>query len=185
MDEMSGWVMAEYRSICLLDDPPADLDVPSAEDVDDYLPPPDAPDGFDLVTAAPGIVTVNTGVMRGRVHLTVHVLDSEPRELAAGDWDTIEEITFRALSAYTHAAAGDYYPFAARTPGMFERSVTPAGAGFYRVRAHEVHRVKAFGEHLDDDDPPTAERFLIQLWPTTVEDDNLRRIKGRTPPLML
>ncbi|MBT2263484.1 hypothetical protein [Rhodococcus erythropolis] len=185
MDEMSGWVMAEYRSICLLDDPPADLDVPSAEDVDDYLPPPDAPEGFDLVTAAPGVVTVSTGVMRGKVHLTVHVLDSEPRELAAGDWETVEEIGFRALSAYTHAAAGNYYPFAATSPGAFERSATPAGAGFYRVRAHELNRGKNLGEHRDDNDPPTEEQFLLQVWPTPTEDEDRRRLVGREPPLML
>jgi len=45
---------------------PAYPDVESTEDVDDYLPPPDPPEGFDFLTAAPGIATVTTGVMRGR-----------------------------------------------------------------------------------------------------------------------
>ncbi|MCQ4120018.1 hypothetical protein [Rhodococcus tibetensis] len=101
MDEMSGWVMAEFRSICLIDDSQADPAYPgvtSAEDVDDYLPPPDPPEGFDLLAAAPGVVTVVTTVMRGRVHLTVQVLVSEPIELAFGNWETVE-IGFRALSA--------------------------------------------------------------------------------------
>ncbi|WP_092808113.1 hypothetical protein [Rhodococcus globerulus] len=185
MDEMRGWVMAEYRSICLVDDPPVGLDVTSAEDVDDYLPPPDSPEGFDLVIAAPGIVTVTTGVMRGRVHLTVQVLDSEPRDLATGNWETVEEIGFRALSAYTRAAAGTYYPFVASSPGTFEESVTPTGAGFYRVRAHEVNRGSALGEHRDDGDPPTEERFLLQVWPTGTENEDHRRITGREPPLLL
>lgn len=184
MDEMSGWVMAYYQSICLIDDPSADPAYPnvtSAEDVEDYLPPPDAPPGFDLITAAPGIVTVTTGVMRGSVHLTIRVLDSEPTELASGDWDTVEEITFRALSVYTRAAEGTYNPFSGEGPSPFDRSVTSGGAGFYRVRAYEVNRVRALGEHREDSDPPTEERYLLEVWPSSTEEEDRRRLVGPQP----
>lgn len=115
MLEMRGTVTAVYRSICLVDDPASDAAYPDvevgAEDVDDYLPPPDPPEGFDLLTAAPGVVTVTTGAIRGQVDLTIRVLDDEPSALAPGIWDAVEEIGFRALSGYTMPASGEYYPF--------------------------------------------------------------------------
>ncbi len=177
--------MSEFRSLCLIDDPSMDADDGSSgEDVDDYLPPPDAPDGYDLITAAPGIVTVTTGVMTGRVQMIVHVLDAEPAGLAEGDWDTIEEIGFRALSASTRAASGQYYPFAADGDDTFSQSVTPAGAGHYRVRAYEVNRHRALGEHFEETDDPTDEHYLVEVWPQATTDESLRRIVGTDPPLL-
>lgn len=188
MTDMQGWVTAEFRSLCLVDDPQADPTYPhvdSTEDVDDYLPPPDPPNGFDLLTAAPGIVTVTTGVMRGKVDLTIRVLDSEPSDLASGDWDTIEEIGFRALSAFTRAASGEYYPFAAEGLGPFQASVTPGGPGWYRVRAYESNRRASLGEHRDDGDPPTEERYLLEVWASDIEDEDRRRMRGPQPTMLL
>ncbi len=187
MLEMQGVVTAEFRSICLVDDPRAHPDYPEVEpeeDVDDYLPPPDPPEGFDLLTAAPGVVTVTTGVMRGQVGLTIRVLDGEPSQLAPGDWDAIEEIGFRALSSYTRAASGEYYPYAADGPGPFTQSVTPDGPGFYRVRAYESNRSLALGESREDGDPATEERYLLEVWPSTTGDVDRRRLKGPHPPML-
>ncbi|WP_125458721.1 hypothetical protein [Rhodococcus sp. 1168] len=184
---MSDWVMAEYRSLCLVDDPPTDAAYPEGtadEDVDDYLPPPDPPEGFDLLTAAPGIVTITTGAMRGRVHLTIQLRDDEPQELAPGKWDTVEEIGFRALSAHTRAASGEYYPFAAAESRSFAASVTPQGPGFYRVRAYETNRALTSGEHRDEADLPTEEKYLIQIWPLLAENAVRQRLLGPQPTLL-
>ncbi|WP_338891950.1 hypothetical protein [Rhodococcus sovatensis] len=82
-------------------------------------------------------MTVTTGAIRGKVDLTIRVLDDEPSALAPGIWDTIEEIGFRALSAYTMPASGEYSPFSAGGSGVLASSVTAKGLGFYRVRAYE------------------------------------------------
>ncbi|WP_415975049.1 hypothetical protein [Rhodococcus sp. 077-4] len=190
MLEMHGTVTAELQSICLVDDPasdPAYPDVePGAEDVDDYLPPPDPPEGFDLLTAAPGVVTVTTGAMRGKVNLTIRVLDNKPSALAPGIWDTVEEIGFRALSGYTMPASGEYYPFSAAGSGVFQSSVTAKGTGFYRVRAHERNRKLTLGIHREDHEPATEETYLLEIWATEDEDEDegRRRLRGPYPTLL-
>ncbi|MGB6051049.1 MAG: hypothetical protein WBG14_09340, partial [Rhodococcus sp. (in: high G+C Gram-positive bacteria)] len=114
----------------------------------------------------------------GQVGISVRALESEPSQLHSGDWDTIEEISFRALSAFTRVASGEYYPFASEGAGLFQSSVTPSGPGFYRVRAYERNRRLAVGEHRDANDPPTQEIYVIEVWPTNTEDEDRRRLKG-------
>lgn len=188
MLEMHGTVTAVYRSICLVDDPASDPEYPDvevgAEDVDDYLPPPDPPEGFDLLIAAPGVVTVTTGAIRGKVDLTIRVLDDEPSVLAPGIWDTVEEIGFRALSKYTMPASGEYYPFSADGSGMFPSSVTAKGPGFYRVRAYERNRKLTMDVIRENDDLPTQETYLLEVWATDVEDEGRRRLRGPHPTLL-
>jgi hypothetical protein len=188
MLEMHGTVTAVYRSICLVDDPASDPAYPNvepgAEDVDDYLPPPAPPEGFDLLTGAPGIVTVRTGAIRGRVDLTIRVLDDEPSQLAPGIWDTVEEIGFRALSAYTMPASGEYYPFSADGSGMFPSSVTPDGPGFYRVRAYERNRKLTMEVVRENDDLDTEETYLLEVWATDIEDEDPRRLRGPRPTVL-
>lgn len=188
MLEMHGTVTAVYRSICLVDDTASDPEYPDvevgAEDVDDYLPPPDPPEGFDLLTAAPGVVTVTTGAIRGKVDLTIRVLDDEPSALAPGIWDTVEEIGFRALSKYTMPASGEYYPFSADGSGTFPSSVTAKGPGFYRVRAYERNRKLTMDVIRENDDLPTQETYLLEVWATDVEDEGRRRLRGPHPTLL-
>lgn len=188
MLEMHGTVTAVYRSICLVDDPASDPVYPDvesvSEDVDDYLPPPDPPEGFDLLTAAPGVVTVTTGAMRGKVNLTIRVLDDKPSALAPGIWDTVEEIGFRGLSGYTMPASGEYYPFSADGSGVFPSSVTSKGPGFYRVRAYERNRKLTLGVHREDHEPATEETYLLEVWATDDKDEDRRRLRGQHPTLM-
>ena len=188
MLEMRGTVTAVYRSICLVDDPASDAAYPDvevgAEDVDDYLPPPDPPEGFDLLTAAPGVVTVTTGAIRGQVDLTIRVLDDEPSALAPGIWDAVEEIGFRALSGYTMPASGEYYPFSADGSGVFPSSVTAKGPGFYRVRAYERNRKLTMEVNREDNEPAAVETYLLEIWATDVEDEDRRRLQGPHPTLL-
>ena len=188
MLEMRGTVTAVYMSICLADDPASDAAYPDvevgAEDVDDYLPPPDPPEGFDLLTAAPGVVTVTTGAIRGQVDLTIRVLDDEPSALAPGIWDAVEEIGFRALSGYTMPASGEYYPFSADGSGVFPSSVTAKGPGFYRVRAYERNRKLTMEVNREDNEPAAVEAYLLEIWATDVEDEDRRRLRGPHPTLL-
>lgn len=145
--------------------------------------PADPPEGFDLLTAAPGVVTVTTGAIRGRVDLTIRVLDEGPSALAPGIWDTVEEIGFRALSAYTMPACGEYYPFSADGTGMFPSSVTAKGPGFYRVRAYERDR-KLTMVLREDHEPATEETYLLEIWATDVQDEDRRRLQRPHPTLL-
>ncbi len=115
--------------MCLLDDPeiePGYWSDSAGETVEDHQPPSDPGDGFDLLAAVPGCVAVTTGVGRGVVHVTVQQLDTPPGGAIDSEWETAEEVTFRALSGYTRAASGEFFPYAMMSPASFTESVTPS-----------------------------------------------------------
>jgi len=184
--EVGDWLLVEFRSFCLIDDPSAGTDQPEGapvEDVEDYLPPPDPPEGHDLLTAAPGIVAITTGVFRGMVHVTFRVSDTSPATVDTEEWDTVEELGFRALSESTRIASGEFVPVVGAR-GAFTDTLTADGAGNYGVRAYERGRHLALGQSRSEDDDYTRERYLVEIWPTGERLLPRRRIKGQAPPLL-
>lgn len=108
-----------------------------------------------LVDSADRCIVIHTGVHSGMVGATVQVRDSPPTRVDLDDWDEVVEVSLQ-----TRAPDVRIFTLMTDVPTTYP-SLTPEGAGDYRVRVYARGR--------DTDIDGTAfepfEQYFIQIWP--------------------
>lgn len=119
-----------------------------------------------LLGISDGAVVVNTGVMWGKVELTVLALDAAPPPLSEGlgGWEVGEEETFEVVEPL--------HLFAPLGLDWAENAFVPAEPGLYRVRVLASGRIP--DEGFEPTDGETGERYEVTFWPVTGRKPHLR-----------
>jgi hypothetical protein len=121
----------------------------------DLMWPPTGAQGF--VHFGAGGAIIKTGVSGGLVDVTVSMLDAEPP--VDTSWDDISEGDLRTTEGGVYVAGG--YSF---------ENVIPGGSGGFTPRGPTAHRVRvsASGRALKYDELGDDEKYLVEMWPTSV-----------------
>jgi hypothetical protein len=119
-----------------------------------------------IVTMSVGC-TIHTGADRGRVAVTVEVLDAPPRMIDAGPWEDIVEASIQCHHGALRIQPLDRMMHA--TPPLPPLSIR--GPGNYRLRAHAYAR----DLHYDKVQMEPTERYLLTTWPAEHQPDLIIR----------
>jgi hypothetical protein len=113
--------------------------------------------------AVPGLLFLTTGLHTGGVEVTVEVLDAPSP--VSDDWEDVVEVSFRPQTDSVHLVQ---WASEASWPLALERID-------YRVRysASGMDRARARDTRLSGD--PLLDRYLLQLWPSSVAADAVVR----------
>ncbi|MCA1186704.1 hypothetical protein LCD36_09675 [Saccharopolyspora sp. 6T] len=145
---ISGTVEASYHQFFLLDGETYPEDV-------DSLPSQD----HGLVTAATGILLINTGIHTGPVRLVVEHWRSPPPPVTH-TWEDVVETSLHAPQGELRVAGLMREPSPElRTPIRMESTLC-------RVRVHASGRDTAFDLAVSD----AVEDYLLQLWETETDE---------------
>ena len=156
MWEISAWLSVEDGQYWITDSDP---------DAGFVLPGPGGAGG--LVGAVPGLAIVITGTQFGNVALTVQSGDSDPG-LDTGGWDEVVEVSLAS------GAAGQGLGILSGGQGPGElATLTPAGAGSYRIRVHVRGRDAGTADDVVTGEP--AEEHLLQIWPAPPGPEIIRK----------
>jgi hypothetical protein len=124
---------------------------------------PDMP--IDTADWSTGLaITMSTGAMiytgadRGIVHVTAQYADAAPELTDTAAWDDIVEISINAPHGNLGIASLETGPLD-HPPAL--PSMSAAGPGTYRVRAHTRGRDAHYDKAVDD----TGEQYLLISWP--------------------
>lgn len=116
-----------------------------------------------------GMLLLLTGLRVGGVDFTAELHDSRP-ELDE-TWEEIVEVPFRPVSEET----------VLRQWNGKSRWELELEERDYRVRYSAIGMDAGRGKDVrEDDEPPTADRYLLQIWPAAPEPARLLRQTGRT-----
>jgi hypothetical protein len=110
-----------------------------------------------------------TGIHTGYVGLTLQIWRRAPKRLDL-EWDEVVEITLRSSGGRVHVATllGEGVP-------QSLPSVTPQGAGTYRLRVHARRR----DNDIDGAAFQPLEHYMIQIWPSTSAADTVHKATDR------
>jgi hypothetical protein len=129
------------------------------------LPDPGGDSG--LVGVSPGLAIVITGTQFGNIEVTVQAGEKDPG-LDTGPWDDVSEISLPSgpgAQGVSVTSGGQ---------GPYElQSLTPPGAGSYRVRVHARGRDAGAARDVVNGRP--VEEHLIQIWPAAPEPETIRK----------
>jgi hypothetical protein len=122
-------------------------------DAGTYPEPPFEPTN-GLVVPQLGAAVVFTGASSGVVTVDVEARPNPPKDLDAGTWDDVVEVS-------VHVPAGQLKVSAVMSNPPDLPVLTPDGPGHYRVRVH------ARGRDLAPDEVAfePSEHYLITVWP--------------------
>ena len=129
---------------------------------------PDPGGASGLVGISPGLAIVITGTQFGDVSLTVQSDDSDPG-LDPRPWDEVVEVSV------VSGAGGQGLAILSDGQGPGElQSLTPSGAGSYRIRVHARGRDAGANEDAVDGGP--VEDHLVQIWPAPAAAEIIHKI---------
>ncbi|XVV10824.1 hypothetical protein ACQP2X_39190 [Actinoplanes sp. CA-131856] len=111
---------------------------------------------------------IYTGIDRGRVHVTVDLLDTAPEPVDTGSWDDIVEISITAPHGRLQVHQLEYGP-TDDVPNL--PVLSQHGPGVYRLRAHARNR----DEHYDAVWDEPTEQYLLTLWPAPAQPNLIIR----------
>lgn len=110
-----------------------------------------------IVEMASGAM-IYTGIDRGRVHVTAHILSAAPDLAGLTLWDEVAEATVHAPHGELFLQQLEYGPAEALPPFP---PLSSAGPGSYRLRARARGRDRHFDKVRDD----SGEEYLLEIWP--------------------
>ncbi|MDV7215201.1 hypothetical protein [Streptomyces prunicolor] len=116
-----------------------------------------------------GMLLLLTGLRIGGVDFTAELHDSRPEPDET--WEEIVEVPFRPVSEET----------VLRQWNGKDRWELELEERDYRVRYSAIRMDDGRGKDVrEDDEPPTDDRYLLQIWPAAPEPARLLKQTGRT-----